>query len=148
MEKRCKRLSGDVILIHSEVKSDTRAGISHVTVLIEVLNLRSTVSSCTVNTVHMCIFTGLSIRFNYDSYANDSRCISVYGMYLTYFTWLFFSLFKFPSYSESPSNDQTAAVCKIKAASCLYKTRKHVSISSALHVCCDLTVILFSHGSF
>ena len=59
-----------------------------------------------------------------------------------------FSLFKFPFYSESPSNDQTAAVCKIKAASCLYKTRKHVSISSALHVCCDLTVILFSHGSF
>ena len=56
---------------------------------------------------------------SYAMHRNASLWISVYGILrdLYYCTWLLFPSFKFPFYSLSPSNNQTTAVYKIKAAS-------------------------------
>lgn len=50
------------------------------------------------------------------------------------------SLFKFPAYSGSPSNNQTTEACKMRAASleCITVSQKYLSICSASHVCCNL----------
>lgn len=77
---------------------------------------------------------------------DESRCISL-NLGVWYPQWSIlvhmttFSSFKFPFQTLSPSNNQTTAVYKIKAASSEYITTtkiKHSSICSDLHVCCNL----------
>ena len=90
-------------------------------------------------------FTGLMIRLNYILAVNHSNA-KRFSMYVSLWHPLWsiflhmatFSTFKFTLYLESPSNNQTTAVFKRKAASfqCInIRITKHVSICSAFHVC-------------
>lgn len=68
------------------------------------------------------LWSHYSIQFGYESAVNDSNAkrfwmrVSVHGI----LSDLYSSSFKFPFYSERPSNYQTTAVHNIKAASSSY----------------------------